>query len=165
MLDDISRSTDEVLNRQKTIEEPSEGRERRPSGHKRSRSDGSRTAHAITLTTGSAEEQQKGSMTTAPQQMKRGRVLSSPYIARPHKGDVIYCTYLCVIYVQSGTHWSQTTTCTYIEPWNISYSTSPAVETTSCVEGLKRLLDYKQREYAEGTFLNWYTCIGCSNDV
>lgn len=97
MLDDISRSTDEALNRQKTMEEPGEDRERRPSGHKRSRSDGSKTVHAITLTTGSAEEQQKGSMTTVPQQMKREKILSPPYIARTHKGDIyIYCTYLCV---------------------------------------------------------------------
>lgn len=89
MLDDVSRSTDEALNRQRTIEEPGEGGERRLSGHKRSSSDGSRTAHAITLTTGRVEEeQQKGLMTTVPQQMKRERALSPPYIAIPRKGDI-----------------------------------------------------------------------------
>lgn len=97
VLDDVSRSTDEALNRQRTIEEPGEGGERRLSGHKRSSSDGSRTAHAITLTTGNVEEQQKGLMTTVPQQMKRERALSPPYIAIPRKGDIyIYYTYPCV---------------------------------------------------------------------
>ena len=32
------------------------------------------------------------------------------------------------------------------------------VEASSCTEGLKVLLDYKQRQYAEGKVLRWCVC-------
>ena len=33
------------------------------------------------------------------------------------------------------------------------------VEASSCTEGLKVLLDYKQRQYAEGKVLRWCVCV------
>lgn len=85
-VDDMSRSTDEALNRQRTIEESGEGGERRQSGHKRSCSDGSRTIHMITLTAGDAEEQKKGMMTTVPHLMKKEEAHNPRHTPRSHKG-------------------------------------------------------------------------------
>ena len=86
-VEDISRSTDEVRNRQMTAADSGEREERRLSGHKRSRSEGSTAASAITMTT-NAVTQPVEEKEAHSQQTKREREVSPFYTARPRKGEM-----------------------------------------------------------------------------
>ena len=126
-IEDISKSTDEVLIKgtspQTGGEDGGGSGERRMSSHKRSRSEGSTATTAINVIQPATREKKE----VAPETDEREA--SPPYVARLHKCRSRYFT----------RPFSDLLNCL-------------AVETTSCTEGLKLLLDYKQKQYAEGMY-------------
>ena len=88
-------STDGAVDRERTEKTPGEGGERRMSGHKRSRSEGSTATTAITLTTVAQpvrEGDREGDKDTS-QQTNKEREVSPAYPTRQHNGECSVCVY------------------------------------------------------------------------